>query len=214
MKTIAAMLIVISGIGLSIPAYAVGPGDDGIKVAQVQQLLQGFGYTVNVDGHYGPQTEKAVRSWQKSNGLTVDGIAGPATLASLLSVARLNSATPAAPAISPSGLRGLPFAPTGLDNCAEMKFYRQQAGLPDRFDSLGWRESNCRNEDGVHTGCCYGYWQLHKDHVRSGYAKRWRDECGITSLQDFNSDTPLDKQRQACGAFVLYSMSGYTPWGG
>jgi hypothetical protein len=214
MKTIAAMLIVIATIGFSIPGYAVGPGDDGIKVAQVQQLLQGYGYTVTVDGHYGAQTTKAVKSWQKSNGLTVDGIAGPATLASLQSAVRLNNATQVAPVTSPSGLRGLPFAPTGLDNCAEMKFYRQQAGLPERFDSLGWRESNCRNEDGVHTGCCYGYWQLHKDHVRSGYARRWRDECGITSLQDFNSDTPIDKQRQACGAFVLYDMSGYTPWGG
>jgi hypothetical protein len=95
-----------------------------------------------------------------------------------------------------------------------MKFYRQQAGLPDRFDSLGWRESNCRNEDGVHTSCCWGYWQLHQNHVRSGYAKRWRDECGITSYQDFNSDNGLDKQRQACGAFVLYDMSGLGPWGG
>lgn len=214
MKLVAAVLIVIVGLGSSIPTYAVGPGDDGLKVAQVQQLLQGYGYTVTVDGHYGPQTTKAVKSWQKSNGLLVDGIAGPATLASLQSAVRLNNATQATPATTSLGLRGLPFAPPGLSDCDEMKFYRQQAGLPDVFDRLGWRESNCRNEDGVHTSCCFGYWQLHKDHVRSGYADRWRRECGITSYADFNSDSPIEKQRQACGAFVLYDMSGLTPWGG
>lgn len=208
MKTAAAVLIVISTLGLSIPGYAVGPGDEGIKVAQVQQLLKSYGYTVHVDGEYGPQTEKAVRAWQKSNGLQVDGIAGSATLSSLLSARRVMNAQQVT-----GGLNGLPFAPPGLSNCDEMHFYRVQAGLPDRFDSLGWRESNCRNEDGVHTSCCWGYWQLHQQHVRSGYATRWREQCGITSFNDFNSDSPIEKQRQACGAFVLYDMSGYTPWG-
>lgn len=209
MKTAAAVLIVIATMGLSIPGYAVGPGDDGIKVAQVQQLLQSYGYTVHVDGEYGPQTEKAVRSWQRSNGLQVDGIAGPATLASLMSARRVGNASPIG-----DGLNGLPFAPPGLSNCDEMHFYRVQAGLPDRFDSLGFRESGCQNKDSVRTYCCHGYWQLHQQHVRSGYATRWREECGITSFQDFNSDSPIEKQRQACGAFVLYDMSGYTPWGG
>jgi Transglycosylase-like domain/Putative peptidoglycan binding domain len=87
-KAAAAILIVIATLGLSIPGYAVGPGDEGIKVAQVQQLLQRYGYTVHVDGEYGPQTTKAVRSWQRSNGLAVDGIAGPATLNSLLKAQR------------------------------------------------------------------------------------------------------------------------------
>jgi peptidoglycan hydrolase-like protein with peptidoglycan-binding domain len=190
-------------------------GDRGAEVTEVQTLLKGYGYTVVVDGTFGAQTEKAVRSWQKSNGLLVDGIVGPATLASLRAAKRLNNATQVTPTLPPpmtTGLNGLPFAPAGLSNCAEMSFYRQQAGLPEKFDALGWRESNCRNEDGVHTSCCWGYWQLHQNHVRSGYAKRWREECQIDSYQDFNSDNAIDKQRQACGAFVLYDMSGYSPW--
>jgi peptidoglycan hydrolase-like protein with peptidoglycan-binding domain len=100
-KTISAALIVIASLGLSIPGYAVGPGDQGIQVAQVQQLLQRFHYTVDVDGVYGPQTEKAVRSWQRSNGLQVDGEAGPATLSSLLKAARLNNATQVTPVVPP-----------------------------------------------------------------------------------------------------------------
>jgi hypothetical protein len=192
---------------LPIPTYAAGPGDEGIEVAQVQQLLAGYGYTVHVDGEYGPQTTKAVRAWQKSNGLKVDGIAGPVTLASLLGAVRLGNAQQVT-----GGLNGMPFAPPGLSNCDEMNFYRKQAGLPERFAALGWRESNCRNEEGVKTWCCFGYWQLHKNHVNSGYARRWREQCGITSYTDFNSDTPIEKQKQACGAFVLYDMSGLSPW--
>ncbi|MEE2040167.1 N-acetylmuramoyl-L-alanine amidase [Nocardiopsis sp. CT-R113] len=38
---------------------------------------------VTADGYYGPGTEAAVRAYQKANGLDVDGIAGPATLAHL-----------------------------------------------------------------------------------------------------------------------------------
>ena len=61
----------------------------------------------------------------------------------------------------PSGLWDLPYAPDGLSNCDEMNWYRVQWGLPDRFAALGWRESNCRNEDSVRTFCCHGYWQLY-----------------------------------------------------
>jgi hypothetical protein len=204
-------LVVLFALLLTLlPGHALADverGDRGSEVTEVQTILKGYGYTVKVDGVYGAQTEKAVKSWQKSNGLLVDGVVGPATLASLRGAVRANNAQMV------TGLNGLAFAPAGLSNCDEMKFYRKQAGLPDVFDRLGWRESNCRNEDGVHTSCCWGYWQLHQQHVRSGYADRWRRECGITSYADFNSDNAIDKQRQACGAFVLYDMSGLSPWG-
>ena len=115
---------------------------------------------------------------------------------------------------APAGLHGLPFAPEGLGDCDEMAFYRIQAGLPDRFQALGWRESNCRNEDVVRTFCCYGYWQLWvdlqlEDH-RAGPV--FRDYCAIYSIDDVNSDAPLDKQRQACGAKALFNIVGYTAW--
>jgi hypothetical protein len=55
----------------------------GPDVVYLQQRLQDFGFTLPVDGKFGPMTASAVRSFQNSNGLTADGIVGPATWAAL-----------------------------------------------------------------------------------------------------------------------------------
>lgn len=62
-------------------AAAYKRGSTGSVVSQIQQKLSSWGYySGSVDGIYGSGTEKAVRAFQKKNGLTVDGIAGSATL--------------------------------------------------------------------------------------------------------------------------------------
>lgn len=56
-------------------------GSSGSEVISIQKKLKTWGYYKgNVDGIYGSLTEKAVRLFQKRNGLSVDGIAGPVTL--------------------------------------------------------------------------------------------------------------------------------------
>ena len=56
-------------------------GSRGEEVRQIQKKLKSLGhYKGNVDGIYGTQTRNAVRAFQKSVGITVDGIAGPKTL--------------------------------------------------------------------------------------------------------------------------------------
>lgn len=56
-------------------------GSSGEEVRQIQTRLKSWGYYKgNVDGVYGSKTQSAVKAFQKANGLTQDGIAGPKTL--------------------------------------------------------------------------------------------------------------------------------------
>ena len=56
-------------------------GSRGNEVTQIQTKLKRWGYySGNVDGIFGKQTQDAVKYFQRKNGLTADGIAGPATL--------------------------------------------------------------------------------------------------------------------------------------
>lgn len=59
-------------------------GSRGSEVRQIQTRLKNWGYyTGSVDGIYGTKTRDAVKYFQRKNGLTQDGIAGPATLAKM-----------------------------------------------------------------------------------------------------------------------------------
>ena len=58
-------------------------GSKGEDVRFLQQKLNEFGAEIPVDGSFGNQTDRAVRNFQTDHGLTVDGIAGPNTMAAL-----------------------------------------------------------------------------------------------------------------------------------
>ncbi|MBI1246142.1 MAG: DUF3380 domain-containing protein [Alphaproteobacteria bacterium] len=58
-------------------------GTTGFQVEALQKRLVDLQYHVAIDGDFGPATERAVAAFQKSNGLTADGIVGPKTLAAL-----------------------------------------------------------------------------------------------------------------------------------
>ena len=61
-------------------AVSYRQGDSGSAVTTIQTKLKRWGYFDGpVDGIYGSKTSKAVRSFQRKNGLTADGVAGPAT---------------------------------------------------------------------------------------------------------------------------------------
>lgn len=66
-------------------SYALSKyGSRGEEVKTIQEKLKRWGYySGNVDGIYGTQTVEAVKSFQRKNGLTVDGIAGEKTLAKM-----------------------------------------------------------------------------------------------------------------------------------
>ena len=68
------------------PAAPVRQGDKGEAVRWVQWILKKAGYTLEIDGSFGPATRACVRAFQANSCLVTDGIAGPATQAALKKV--------------------------------------------------------------------------------------------------------------------------------
>ena len=65
-----------------LPAYpgaALSQGSKGADVEAVQQRLSDLGYSLDVDGNFGPGTTQAVVAFQQENNLGSDGVVGPDT---------------------------------------------------------------------------------------------------------------------------------------
>lgn len=61
------------------------PMQRGDDVADLQHRLGGLGFLDDrVDGFFGPRTRQALQDFQRNTGVTVDGICGPETIASLV----------------------------------------------------------------------------------------------------------------------------------
>ena len=76
------LICVVQSSDNAFAAYKIG--SSGPMVERIQTKLNIWGYyTGNVDGIFGSQTEKAVKYFQRKNGLTQDGIVGTNTLAKL-----------------------------------------------------------------------------------------------------------------------------------
>lgn len=68
----------------SASSTVLSSGSYGSAVKALQETLNALGYSCGTaDSSYGTKTENAVRKFQKANGLTQDGIAGPNTLTAI-----------------------------------------------------------------------------------------------------------------------------------
>lgn len=75
-------------------------GMSSTEVKSIQTKLVKAGYSVGsygVDGSYKKDTTTAVKEFQKKNGLTVDGIAGPNTMKKLDAIIKSSSTKPSTP---------------------------------------------------------------------------------------------------------------------
>ena len=186
------------------PSPMLRLGSTGEPVKSVQSKLNSFGYSLAVDGQYGPVTTRAVTHWQKANRLTVDGITGPQTLASLGLTA---GATVTAPAergeqtqITPPPPPPPAPAPSTWTYCPQWEATAKYFGLDDRFDRIMYRESRCqpgaRNRSGAS-----GLVQIMPMWVpRLGH-------CGINSTADL-----LDGDKNLCGAKFILDTQGINAW--
>ena len=83
---IAAVLMVCVCALASAQSYSLG--DEADEIATIQTALKKLKlYTGDITGHYGSLTEQAVKKFQKSRGITQDGIAGTKTLNAIASAA-------------------------------------------------------------------------------------------------------------------------------
>ena len=69
--------------GIAYPGSPLRQGSKGDAVRAIQQRLSELGYSVSVDGNFGPGTATAVKAFQKSKNLGSDGVAGPNTWVAL-----------------------------------------------------------------------------------------------------------------------------------
>lgn len=84
LAVIFAVNIMIIAIVQDAQASSYRKGSSGEIVTQIQKKLKSWGYYDGVvDGVFGSGTEKAVKAFQKKNGLTADGVVGSKTLAAL-----------------------------------------------------------------------------------------------------------------------------------
>lgn len=89
-----------------VAAFVLGPtlrqGSAGPGVETLQRCLVRLGHSVSVDGKFGPGTERAVRAFQSSAGLTADGVCGPRTKSAIAAAVGGNAGPSPDPVPSPT----------------------------------------------------------------------------------------------------------------
>jgi len=66
-------------------------GASGFRVTAIQHLLRQHGYSLTVDGAFGPTTQSRVISFQHAKGLAADGVVGPTTWSALVATVKRGS---------------------------------------------------------------------------------------------------------------------------
>lgn len=206
MKLFAAVAIVLAGLGASArtqagehPAPAPTKAPVQLDLAPKVQVtltaldrLAQFGYVVNTPA----RALKAIKHWQKVNGLQVDGIVGPITLASL-GLDRPAGTHAGTTAVTPA-VRQTP--PVSAGDPAQIIRDVWPDDLEDHALAIATRESNL--QPGARNACCYGLFQIHFAANRPHLA-----ELGITSPSQL-----LDARTNAEAALHIYELSGWAPW--
>src|SRR5688500_13100636 len=85
MKTSSAQSISSSAQALTSSKPTLRSGSKGAAVKELQVRLKAAGFNPGTaDGAFGPKTLAAVKAFQKSRGLSADGVVGPKTWGKLL----------------------------------------------------------------------------------------------------------------------------------
>jgi len=105
-------------------------GDNNEVVKKIQAVLG-----VEQVGNFGPKTEEAVKAWQVKNGLTPDGVVGPATLAKMGIVVETAAPAPAKPA------SGTKYSKEKIEAAVKAKGYKWFEDKDLQLNIVGVRNS-------------------------------------------------------------------------
>lgn len=180
-------------------------GDSGDTVKRVQEILSKLGYlnAANSTGYFGEVTERAVKLFQSTNGLSSDGSVGIQTMAKLSSNdarrAPANSGgssgsgtsgsgggrgnSGSSSGSSGSGSTGTPntgSAPAGSSSSALISVASSKLGSPYVYGAKGPNSFDCSG---------FVYWCLNQVGVRQSYltSSGWRNAGRYTKISSFSS---------------------------
>lgn len=121
-------------------------GSRSDEVKRVQQYLRANGWSLAVDGIYGPQTERTVTLIQSMSGLKADGIVGPVTWAALGLNSSAVATTPATRISPPTTPAPAPIRPTDYD-CDSWRSTIEKFGMPWSWARpIIYRETRCSHQ--------------------------------------------------------------------
>lgn len=157
--------------------------DPDLSSDTIQAIQSKLG--IGADGEWGPQTRKAVRDYQRSNGLEVDGVPGPATLASMGITATAGGSSSGSSA--GSGTAEKSSASTGLG--AAISAAQSKIGVPYSYGATGPSSFDC-----------------------SGLTQWAFKQAGIslprTSFAQYGVGTSVSKANVQAGDLVFFSTAG------
>jgi peptidoglycan hydrolase-like protein with peptidoglycan-binding domain len=201
-------------------------GSSGSAVTALQRQLNTHGQNLATDGDFGPLTTSAVRSYQSSHQLGVDGIAGPQTWQSLVSTSGTTSPPPPPPPPSGSTLWG--FDTTDVITSSYLSKVTSTRGHPDfigrYIDAISWSPMGASEASYIHsqgipimvldssvtsndTTYSTGVWMANRVISK---AHTLGIPAGVAIFSDIENTSPVDAPFIE-GWYDTISASGYKP---
>lgn len=163
---------------------SISIGASGDDVTRIQERLKELKYMSKVTGYFGEDTNNALKSFQKQNGLTVDGKFGAQTNAKLFSDSAKKAPAVSRPSKGGSSGGGKKPSDPGSSNSAGVEAFiaaaRSKLGCRYVLGAKGPNQFDCSG---------LVYWALNKAGVKQGYmtSHAWRSTSRYQRLTSMSS---------------------------